>query len=99
MLEIVLMLIAAYCALNYAGIMCACLWVRGERRKRERGWARGKVIGRDEGEERERAECYKIYSGNRLTYLKKTACSPELNATPYILCPGLTLALYCRSEN
>ena len=25
MLEIVLMLIAAYCALNYAGIMCACL--------------------------------------------------------------------------
>ena len=25
MLKIVLMLIAAYCALNYAGIMCACL--------------------------------------------------------------------------
>ena len=25
MREIVLMLIAAYCALNYAGIMCACL--------------------------------------------------------------------------
>ena len=25
MLEIVLMLIAPYCALNYAGIMCACL--------------------------------------------------------------------------
>ena len=29
MLEIVLMLIAAYCALNYAGIMCACLDVGG----------------------------------------------------------------------
>ena len=28
MLEIVLMLIAAYCALNYAGIMCACLATR-----------------------------------------------------------------------
>ena len=25
MLEIALMLIAAYCALNYAGIMCTCL--------------------------------------------------------------------------
>ena len=25
MLEIVLMLMAAHCALNYAGIMCACL--------------------------------------------------------------------------
>ena len=28
MLEIVLMLISAYCALNYAGIICACLATR-----------------------------------------------------------------------
>ena len=41
MLEIVLMLIAAYFALHYAGIMCACIEERrgrreGRQRERER---------------------------------------------------------------
>ena len=54
MLEIVLMLIAAHCALNYAGIMCTWLEERRGRREgmqRERERERERQKKKKEGEE------------------------------------------------
>ena len=54
MLEIVLMLIAAYFALHYAGIMCACIEERrgrreGRQREREREGQKKKKEGEEAG--------------------------------------------------